>query len=387
VRVLHTSDWHVGRTVRGRSREDEHRAVFAEMAALARDEGVDLVLVAGDVFDHQSPSASAEDVVYEALLRFAEAGAQVVMIAGNHDHPDRLEAVRPLLKLANIHAGARLRRPEDGGCVDVAVRSSETARVALLPWPSKSRIVTAADLMLKDQGQQQGQYADRCGEILQVLSSSFARDTVNLVVAHLAMTGSQAGGGERPSEVIEDYWVPRDKLNVNAQYVALGHYHRAQDLGTLYPAWYCGSPLQLDFGEEDDTKGVLVLEATAGSPVRAPRLIPLTSGRRMLTVFGSVAELARRNDAGEFGDAYLRVYVSEPMRSGLAEEVRQLLPNAVEVKIDLPVIAGGEVLSGRDTMTPHDLLAAYFEHANVRDDKVLKLFDDLLEEEIATPSA
>jgi hypothetical protein len=75
------------------------------------------------------------------------------------------------------------------------------------------------------------------------------------------------------------------------------------------------------------------------------------------------------------------------MRAGLAEEVRQLLPNAVEVKIDLPVIDGSEVLAGRDTMTPHDLMAAYFEHANVRDDKVLKLFDDLLEEEIATSSA
>jgi exonuclease SbcD len=387
MRVLHTSDWHVGRTVRGRSRDEEHRAVFAEMASLVRDEGIDLVLVAGDVFDHQSPSATAEDIVYEALLRFSEAGAQVVMIAGNHDHPDRLDAVRPLLKLANVHTGAKLRRPEDGGCVDVAVRTGETARVALMPWPSKSRIVSASDLMLKDQGEQQGQYADRCGAILQTLGESFSKGTVNLVLAHLAVTGAQSGGGERTSEMNEDYWVPREKLNVNAHYVALGHLHKVQDLRLMYPTWYCGSPMQLDFGEEKDTKGVVVFDAKAGSAVKSPRFVELTSGRLMITTRGSLRELSQKAEMGEFGDAYLRVYVDEPVRAGLAEEVRELLPNAVEVKIETPLDAGAEAVTGREGMTPHDLMAAYFEQANVQDEKALKLFDDLLEEEIASPTA
>jgi exonuclease SbcD len=387
MRVLHTSDWHVGRTVRGRSRDEEHRAVFAEMAELVRDEGIDLVLVAGDVFDHQSPSASAEEIVYEALLRFTDAGAQVVMIAGNHDHPDRLEAVRPLLKLANVHTGAKLRRPEDGGCVDVTVRTGESARVALMPWPSKSRIVTASDLMLKDQGEQQGQYADRCGAILQTLGESFSKGTVNLVLAHLAVTGAVSGGGERTSEMNEDYWVPREKLNVNAHYVALGHLHKAQDMHLMYPTWYCGSPMQLDFGEEKETKGVVVFEAKAGAPVKLTRFVELTSGRQMITARGALKDLTQSADLGEFGDAYLRVYVDEPARAGLAEEVRELLPNAVEVKIEVPSESDDEALTGREGMTPHDLMAAYFEQANVQDEKALKLFDELLEEELASPTA
>jgi DNA repair protein SbcD/Mre11 len=386
VRILHTSDWHVGRAVRGRSRDDEHRAVFAEMAELVRDERVDLVLVAGDVFDHQSPSAAAEEIVYEALLRFSDLGAQVVMIAGNHDHADRLEAVRPLLRLANIHAGARLRRPEDGGCLDVAVRSGERARVALMPWPSRSRIVTADDLMDRDRDKHQSKYADICGQILRTLCSGFSPATVNLVLAHLVITGSMFGGGERSSEMVEEYWLPRETLNLNAHYVALGHIHQQQDLRLMWPAWYSGSPLQLDFGEEKDRKGVLIFDAKAGAAVRTPRFIELRSGRWMLTARGTLQQLALQADNNDFGDAYLRVFVSEPARSGLAEEVRALLPNAVEVKIEAPD-GDRAALATREGLKPHEVMAAYFEHANVKDDGVLRLFDELLEEENASSPA
>jgi DNA repair protein SbcD/Mre11 len=387
VRVLHTSDWHVGRAVRGRNRDEEHRAVFAEMADLVRDEGIDLVLVAGDVFDHQSPSAAAEEIVYEALLRFSDLGVQVVMIAGNHDHPERLDAVRPLLKLANIHVGARLRRPEEGGCLDVTVRSGERARVALMPWPSRSRIVTADELMDRDREKHQGKYADICGQILRMLCSGFSAETVNLVLAHLVIMRSMFGGGERSSEMVEEYWVPRETLNLNAHYVALGHIHQQQDLRLMWPAWYCGSPLQLDFGEEKDKKGVLLFEAKAGAAVRTPRFVELNAGRRMLTARGTLQQLALRADNDDFGDAYLRVFVNEPARSGLAEEVRALLPNAVEVKIEAPDGFEGTSLATREGLKPREVIAAYFQHANVKDDAVLSLFDELLEEENAAPTA
>lgn len=387
MRILHTSDWHVGRAVRRQSRDDEHRAVLSEMADLVREEGIDLVLVAGDIFDHQSPSASAEEIVYEALLRLTQVGAQVVMIAGNHDHADRLEAVRPLLKLANIHAGTKLQRPEDGGCIDVTVRSGETARVALMPWPSRGRIVSAEDLMTSGQADHQGQYSERCARILRTLCGSFSPQTVNLLMAHLVITGAMVGGGERSSEMNEDYWVPPETLNLNAQYVALGHIHKPQQLNLMWPAWYCGSPLQLDFGEEKDTKGVVVFDAKPGVSVDTPHFVALKSGRRMQTVHGTVQQLTARAATGEFGDAFLRVFVTEPARAGLAEEVREILPNAVEVKLDVPDSEGGPSLASREGMTPHDLLATYFEQAKVRDESALKLFDELLEEENAASPA
>lgn len=385
MRILHTSDWHVGRTVSrtGRSRDDEHRAVFAEMADLVRDEKVDLVLVAGDIFDHQAPNASAEDVVYEALLGFTRAGAQVVMIGGNHDHPDRLEAVRPLLKLANIHAAAKIRPPEDGGCIDISA-GGDTARIALLPWPSRSRIVTADDLMSGEAADNQSIYRDRCARVLGRLCGGFRAETINLILAHLVVTGATLGGGERQSETIEDYWVTPDTLNLNAQYVALGHIHKPQDLGRMWPVRYCGSPLQLDFGEENDTKGVVVFDAKPGLPVRDARFVELKTGRRMLTLRGSVQQLTSPETIAKAGDAFLRVYVSDPARAGLADEVRAALPNAVHVHIDMPQQREAAP-STREGMQPRELLAAYFEQARVNDEGALALFDELLEEEYAAP--
>ena len=95
MKILHTADWHVGKTLRGRSRAEEHEAVLDEIVALAQAEAVDLILVAGDQFDRAVPSPESEKIVYDALLRLAGTGARVVVIAGNHDNPRRLAAVRP----------------------------------------------------------------------------------------------------------------------------------------------------------------------------------------------------------------------------------------------------------------------------------------------------
>ena len=134
------------------------------------------------------------------------------------------------------------------------------------------------------------------------MCSGFTASTVNLVLAHLVVTGAIMGGGERTSETIEDYWVDPPDLNVAAQYVALGHIHKPQGLNLMWPAWYCGSPMQMDFGEEKDEKSVLVFDAAPGIPVKTPRAIPLKSGRRMITVRGDLNSLSQR--VAEFGDAY-----------------------------------------------------------------------------------
>ena len=104
MRILHTADWHVGATLRGRSRADEHREVLAEIVAIAEERDVDLAIVAGDLFHHPAPGPESEQIVYEALLKLARDDRQVVLVAGNHDNPARVEAIRPLLGMAGIHA-------------------------------------------------------------------------------------------------------------------------------------------------------------------------------------------------------------------------------------------------------------------------------------------
>ena len=108
MRILHTSDWHVGKALRGRSRTAEHEAVLAELATVAERDQAQLVLVAGDLFDTATPSPEAERIVYDGLLALAGGGARpVVVIAGNHDNPHRLAAVAPVFAPHGVRVVAR----------------------------------------------------------------------------------------------------------------------------------------------------------------------------------------------------------------------------------------------------------------------------------------
>src|SRR5215510_12620139 len=103
MRFLHTADWHIGKSLRGRSRMSEHESALSEVLYIARMEKVDAVLVAGDIFDSQAPNADAERLVYHFLAELAALRIPAVLIAGNHDHPGRFKALQPLLDRMNVH--------------------------------------------------------------------------------------------------------------------------------------------------------------------------------------------------------------------------------------------------------------------------------------------
>ncbi|MGI8575717.1 MAG: metallophosphoesterase family protein, partial [Egibacteraceae bacterium] len=331
MRILHTADWHVGRTIRGRSRADEHGEVLAEIVAVAAAEQVDLVLVAGDVFDTAAPSPEAERIVYAMLLDLVATGAEVVVVAGNHDSAPRLEAVAPLLATNRIHVGARPVPPEAGGVLELDIDSGERARIALLPFVSQRGIVRAVDLMTTDADQHAQAYAARVQTVIERLTDGFTDEAVNLVVSHLMVSGGEVGGSERTAHTIFDYCVPATVFPSTAHYVALGHLHRPQRMAAACPVWYAGSPLQLDFGEEDDDKAVLLVDATPGAPAEV-RQHRLTGGRRLRTLRGTLDELAARKD--EAAADHLRVIVRGQARAGLAEQVREWFPTAVDVAVE-----------------------------------------------------
>lgn len=383
MRILHTADWHIGRTLRGRSRADEHVAALDEIAQIARARDVDLVLVAGDVFDTSAPTAESEEIAYRGLLALAETGARVVVIAGNHDHPRRLEAVRPLLGLGSVAVQATLVRPGEGGVIDIATGSGTVARIALVPFLSQRAIVRADQLMAKDAADHVQAYAERYRRIVTALTKGFGDDTVNLVVAHATILGARMGGGEREAHTIFDYAVTAQVFPASAHYVALGHIHRTQRLAAGCPVWYSGAPLQLDFGEAGNEGRVLLVEAEPGVPARVEEM-GLTSGRSLRTLRGTLDALTRH--AADAGDAFLRIVVDEPARSGLADEVRAHFPNAVDVTISPPETeAGADETFSLDAMrnSPVDLFAEYLRGRKVEDPALLALFRSLLEEDVA----
>jgi DNA repair protein SbcD/Mre11 len=382
LRFLHTADWHIGKPLRGRSRMDEFAAALDQVHRIAATSRIDAVLLAGDVFDSPAPPPEAEKLVYDFFARLIPERIACVVIAGNHDHPRKLAALASLLEGLQIHIRAEVRPPGQGGVVAVRSRDGkEEARVAVLPFVPERKVVDACSVMGPEHGWYEA-YARRIEQILHFLTKDMTAATVNLLVGHLLVSGARFGTGERQLHLGEIYGVNAEQLPGNVQYVALGHLHRPQELLAPAKTCYSGSLLELDFGEREQDKRVVLIDAKPGRAV-AIESAPLTAGRRLRDVAGTLAELQRL--APEAGTDFLRVTVkAEAPTPGLADEVRELLPNALEVTVDYPrqptgVEAGG---ASHRTLQPAELFARFYQAKNGAEpaEDLKKLFEDVYDE-------
>lgn len=387
MKLLHTSDWHVGKGIRGRSRADEHRAVLAEITSIANDESVDMVIVAGDLFDTASPTPTAERIVFQAVRDLATTGAEVIILAGNHDNPRRWEAVHRLVEGGNVHIVGQVSAPDKGGVLEFPAIDT---KVAVLPFVSRQHIVRAAHLMHRRADHHELAYQKRVAQIITALTAGFDATTVNILTTHLTVADGapRRGGGEREAHIL-DYLLPPTIFPASCSYVALGHLHQLHQLSAACPVWYSGSPLHLDFGEvERDHKSVLVVEAQPGLPATV-REVALTAGRRLRTVTGTVAHLAER--ANELADAHVRVVLTERSRPGLADELREEFPNVVDVRVDreLRETEDSDELWDLDDFqrSPADLFAEYLADTDQPDQDVTDLFTQLWEAALAPDQA
>ncbi len=377
MKLLHTSDWHVGRSIRGHSRAAEHTAVLEEIVALAGEHEVDLVMVTGDLFDTASPTAESEEIVYRALVGLCRTGARVVVIAGNHDHPQRLAAVAPVLASLDVVVAHQVTRPDAGGVIELTVRSGEPVRLVLVPFLSRRGIVRADELMAGDAVEHQQLYAERYRRIVEVLGAGLRDDMVNLIAAHAFVDRALSGGGERAAHLGLDYAVAASVFPGHAHYVALGHLHRAQRVDGPTQIHYCGSPLALDFGEVEGPKQVNLVEAHAGVPAKVTPLF-LANGRPLRTVRGTLDDL--RAVADELTDCWVRVHLREPARAGIADEVRALVPTVVDVVAAPPERAGTDAPRvSRSGRSPQELFEIFCREREHTDPRTRALFAELLE--------
>lgn len=364
----------MGRRIRGRDRSEEHRAVLAELVGMADEHQVDLTLVAGDVFDTASPAPTAEQIVWRAFLDLAEI-APVIVVAGNHDNPARLDAVAPILERAGVTVVGSPRSPREGGLVafeDIGVK------IAMLPFVSQRGIVKAEDIMGSDPDQHAGKYEERLRRVVEALTADMTTDTVNMLVSHLTVHGGLAGGGERTAHIF-GYAIPASLFPGHLSYVALGHLHRQQKMPHASPVWYSGSPLQLDFGEVADQKGALLVKAEPGRPASVEEL-PVNSGRRLIEIAGTLEQVLASSDETE--DAYVKVVLRESARVGLADEVRAAIPNAVEVVLESPDDRT-QSSEPRQTLDPTEAFARYLADRDAADPRVETLFAELMDEALS----
>ncbi|CAM3170246.1 exonuclease SbcCD subunit D [Stackebrandtia soli] len=375
MRILHTSDWHVGATLKKQPRMDEQVAVFAELIAIAKEEKPDLVIVAGDLFETAAPRADAQRLLVRTLSALRATGAQVIAVAGNHDNGAAIDALRGWADAAGIQLRGTV-RGRDNHIITGTTDGGERWTCAALPFVSQRYAVRATELFNLTAAEAGQSYTDHLRRLVAELSASFSPDTINLITGHLTVVGGRVGGGEREAHTVADYAVPATIFPPSTHYVALGHLHRRQRITAApCPVHYSGGPIAVDFGEETYTPGVLIVDVAVDVPARV-RHIPIKAAAPLATLRGTVAELT---EATVDERAWLRVYVREKPRAGLREEVQELFPQALSVHIDPSMTerADGKQRAPRAGRTPRQLFAEYLDERGHDDPAVAALFDEL----------
>lgn len=334
MKIVHTSDWHVGRRWKGIGREAEMEAVLDHLAGYIERHAIDLVLHTGDVFDSRNPPAEAEQLVNRFFVRVGRAGARMVVIAGNHDDPLRLDARSQLTELASVEILGRPRAAARGGARLVETRRGEKAIVSALPFASTGAWVSALELA-GDEAAARSRYARMFQLAIQDLCTGHRTDTVNVLMAHTHLDGALLGDSERRVHIGEEWAAAAQTLPATASYIALGHIHRPQKIAGALPAYYAGSPLQMDFGEAGQEKTFVVVTAAPGKPA-AVEHVPYEGGLPLADLRATLAEL-EADAATHRGRGWLRVTVPLARPDpDVSRKVRALLPNALVVHAELP---------------------------------------------------
>ena len=408
MKLLHTSDWHLGKRLNDVSRHSEQEAVMAEICSIVEREQIDAVLIAGDLYDTINPSTEAVELLYRTLKRLSNNGKRpVVAIAGNHDSPDRIEAPDPLARECGIlfagypnseipefelESGLKVTQSSPGFVEIKLPQSTELLRILLTPYANELRLKTFL-------GAENSETALR--ETLnktwtEKLTTVSLQPAVNILLTHLFMVKE---GAEQPLE-------PEDEKPIlfvggaqaiysadvpdTVQYVALGHLHRKQIIDTVpCPVVYSGSPLGYSFSEANQDKYCMLVDVEVGKEAQLTA-IPLKEGKRLYRKQFDDVNLAiewlseNQNALVELtmrSDDYLTA-VDRKRLYAAHDGIITLIPEVIKKEDD-----GTEATSGIDlTKNMEELFVDFFKKqkkGQEPNERLLGLFKEIVSEENA----
>ncbi|NYB72936.1 exonuclease SbcCD subunit D [Sedimentibacter hydroxybenzoicus DSM 7310] len=278
MRILHTSDWHLGKSLEGVSRMDEQESFLNDFIEIVKEHNIDMIIIAGDVYDSANPPARAEKMFYDTLKKLSADGERITLvIAGNHDNPERLVAAGPLARdhgiimlgtpksVADIGEYGKHRVIDAGeGYVEIEI-NGEKAVIITVPYPSEKRLNEVLYAAMDNEEERVKSYGDRMKLLFSSLNEKYRDDTINIAVSHLFAMGSEEAGSERNAQLGGSIIVDGSCFPEKAQYIALGHIHKPQIVpGTNKKARYAGSPIHYNKKEISFKKKCYVLDVHVG---------------------------------------------------------------------------------------------------------------------------
>lgn len=320
--MLHTSDWHIGRTFHGVDLLADQARALATIAELVAEESVDVVVLPGDVYDRSIPSADAIAVCNRGFEAIRAAGARIVATSGNHDSPARLGAGASFAAAGGLYLRTTVADADRPVLLD-----DEHGQVAFYGIPYLEPDITRAELGVP----QARSHADILDAAMGLIRADIAQraGTRTVVLAHAFVVGGEATGSERSISVGGVETVPMSAFD-GIDYVALGHLHSPQTLSESVR--YCGSPLPYSFAESSHRKAVWIIELdAAGLHSVERRDLPLVRGLSKLT--GTLDELLTDASNAAAEEHYVSAVLTDSTRPVDAmRKLRERFPHAVHVE-------------------------------------------------------
>lgn len=363
TRILHTGDWHLGRSLHGVSLLDDQAHVLDQLVALASSETVDVVVIAGDVYDRSVPPADAVKLLDDVLARLViDAGLQVILIAGNHDSAERIGFGGRIFDKQRLHLRGTL---DD---LSPIVLTDDHGEIAFHALPYVEPVFARA----LPGGEAVNDHQSAMSHALSLVRAHWQPGRRNVLVGHAFVAGGSESESERPLSVGGSGQVSVDTF-AGFDYVALGHLHRAQRVGSDHIR-YAGSLLKYSFNEVDHVKGVTLVDLGADG-IPTVRTIALAPRHDVRIIKGTLAELLHQPDPMLARDDYLCAHLSdtEPVLDPMAR-LREVYPKLLELQFSHVAAGNAAARAAGDhrRREPDDLFRAFYR--------------DMLGEEIGEPA-
>ena len=331
MRFIHTSDWHLGKTISGNSRLKEQEQFCEEFIDIVNQNNIDMVIIAGDVFDDYEPSLGALKLFYDTVSKLANNGSRcVIIIPGDHDNIDRLTIANSLYKEQGIiilnnksiidnetkYCGYSVVNYSDG-CINLSINNESV------------NIIDLSDMYNKDNTTKESSVSGS-------LEDKFKADSINIAVGHICINESKTTSSERNSKISGCPVIDKKDLPNKAQYIALGHLHNAQKVSQNVNAYYSGSPIQYS-KEDNDKKSVYIVDIDANSNLNMSQIY-LTSYKPIeVFICRGVKDAIRKCEENKDRDiwSYFEIKTNETIESKDIIRMRQILKDIIEIK---PVI-------------------------------------------------
>jgi exonuclease SbcD len=345
------------------------------MVAIGKEFNPDLILHTGDLFDVSHPAVDDMRLGIEMLDELASI-APVVVLCGNHDSPKLFNLFSILRRGERVHFVDKARPPADGGILEFPTATGERIRLAPLPFVRHTSFVSE----FGDPADWSSVYADDLAKVETILGEGL-RDGADLThdvlifAAHLHVTGAILAHSERPVHI--DDFATRVESIPPVSYAAFGHIHKPQQLPGRNWARYAGSPIPLDFGEIDEQKSIVLVEARPSAAARVDP-VPISGGRPLKRVTGTLDDLAAR--ASDLRGALAIVLVkTDSATTMLYEQVKEILPDTVLLQVEpehsRSAVAAVETTEDATESSLSDLFQAFLNEQGARDVDNVRVLD------------